>query len=804
MQFRFRFLPSISTFFRTLRCWALFPLVGVFLHATSGATIIQPSAGSMAAVGQVLAFSGTSTGPGDPETSSVEYRWDFGDQLSATGMNTNHAYAAPGTYKATFTANWTVRTCKRWSLDQGCLSYITSYYTYTADVTVQVLSLPSIQNFSANSNSILQGGSVTLNWSTSNATSLTLTNIGTVTGTSALVYPTGDTTYTLTAANAIGSVSSSLSVSIQPITVSITPASISVKWGENPTFIASANAANHAVTWNCSDGGISNGTYYPFSPGVFTITAISVADPTKSASAYVKVATVGIATPVAVPASGKCLLGGTVSLSALVSGAVDSGVTWSVSGGGTISPSGVFTGTTFGSWTVTATSTAMPSKYSTTLVQVVPILVNVDPERTTIKPGRTQTFSASLTGPGITNSSVVWSVDEQGGGSVSTTGTYTAPPTPGEYSVKATSVQNPACFGVVKVHVPKWVLKWTKDIFYVGGKEVGEVVNSGQAPGSFTATLVDHLGSPRFTWAGGSSPLIEQKFLPFGEALTNPTDVTKFAKGFTNHEQTDASGLIYMQARFYAPWFGRFLSPDPARDQHFEQTQSWNIYSYVQNNPAMKIDPDGKAMQDPTAYIFFHPRSREAFTDHAVAEVKKAAVEFATPRTYSERKVEKGAERSKPLHRKGLTKVEGVKSSHAEGKQTETTTHGVQWFGLKLEFSSEQAAGRTEFSLGGAAQPSGFKIGASGESVAGLTTLSATLKTATDEPLALVTGNVKFGLGVAAGVEATAIPEVDLPTGADFIFGAGPVLGGGLKFLDRSIGPSVDSSTKVEVGEKKE
>ncbi len=48
-----------------------------------------------------------------------------------------------------------------------------------------------------------------------------------------------------------------------------------------------------------------------------------------------------------------------------------------------------------------------------------------------------------------------------------------------------------------------------------------------------------------------------------------------------------------MQARFYAPWFGRFLSPDPARDQHFEETQSWNIYSYVQNNPVMSIDPSG-------------------------------------------------------------------------------------------------------------------------------------------------------------------------------------------------------------------
>lgn len=65
------------------------------------------------------------------------------------------------------------------------------------------------------------------------------------------------------------------------------------------------------------------------------------------------------------------------------------------------------------------------------------------------------------------------------------------------------------------------------------------------------------------------------------------------AKGFTNHEQTDPSGLIYMQARYYLPMYGRFASPDPARDQHFEQTQSWNIYSYVKNNPVTHFDPNG-------------------------------------------------------------------------------------------------------------------------------------------------------------------------------------------------------------------
>jgi hypothetical protein len=39
--------------------------------------------------------------------------------------------------------------------------------------------------------------------------------------------------------------------------------------------------------------------------------------------------------------------------------------------------------------------------------------------------------------------------------------------------------------------------------------------------------------------------------------------------------------------------YGRFLSPDPARDQHFEETQSWNIYSYVRNNPVSNTDPTG-------------------------------------------------------------------------------------------------------------------------------------------------------------------------------------------------------------------
>lgn len=51
-------------------------------------------------------------------------------------------------------------------------------------------------------------------------------------------------------------------------------------------------------------------------------------------------------------------------------------------------------------------------------------------------------------------------------------------------------------------------------------------------------------------------------------------------------------GLYYYNARYYAPGLGRFLSadtivPDPANPQSF------NRYSYVNNNPINRIDPTG-------------------------------------------------------------------------------------------------------------------------------------------------------------------------------------------------------------------
>jgi len=63
----------------------------------------------------------------------------------------------------------------------------------------------------------------------------------------------------------------------------------------------------------------------------------------------------------------------------------------------------------------------------------------------------------------------------------------------------------------------------------------------------------------------------------------------------TSKERDIETGLDYFGARYYANTQGRFTSPDePFWDQDKIEPQSWNLYSYVQNNPLGFIDPTGR------------------------------------------------------------------------------------------------------------------------------------------------------------------------------------------------------------------
>ncbi|WP_445721381.1 RHS repeat-associated core domain-containing protein [Flavobacterium sp.] len=64
-------------------------------------------------------------------------------------------------------------------------------------------------------------------------------------------------------------------------------------------------------------------------------------------------------------------------------------------------------------------------------------------------------------------------------------------------------------------------------------------------------------------------------------------------RGYTGHEHLKTVGLIHMNGRIYDPILRRFMSPDNfVQDPH--NTQSFNRYGYVFNNPLLYTDPTGE------------------------------------------------------------------------------------------------------------------------------------------------------------------------------------------------------------------
>jgi RHS repeat-associated protein len=76
--------------------------------------------------------------------------------------------------------------------------------------------------------------------------------------------------------------------------------------------------------------------------------------------------------------------------------------------------------------------------------------------------------------------------------------------------------------------------------------------------------------------------------------MDDPT-VLRDGAGFTGHLKDSNTGLNYMQARYYDPVMGRFLSIDPVGFVGSGgQPSYFNRYAYSANDPINHIDPDGQ------------------------------------------------------------------------------------------------------------------------------------------------------------------------------------------------------------------
>lgn len=79
-------------------------------------------------------------------------------------------------------------------------------------------------------------------------------------------------------------------------------------------------------------------------------------------------------------------------------------------------------------------------------------------------------------------------------------------------------------------------------------------------------------------------------YAPFGiAAMGTPSD----GPGYTGHVGDTDNGLIYMQARYYEPLIGRFLSVDPIHPRPGD-SYVFNRFAYANNSPMVRIDPNGE------------------------------------------------------------------------------------------------------------------------------------------------------------------------------------------------------------------
>jgi RHS repeat-associated protein len=134
-----------------------------------------------------------------------------------------------------------------------------------------------------------------------------------------------------------------------------------------------------------------------------------------------------------------------------------------------------------------------------------------------------------------------------------------------------------------------------KEYIFFAGKRVARR----DVPGtpSVKYYFSDHLGSASvITNASGAMPPLEESdYYPYGgEIVVTNGDPNQYK--FTGKERDTESGLDYFGARFNASTIGRFMTPDGGADQDTREPQSWNLYSYVHNNPLNRTDADGRTV----------------------------------------------------------------------------------------------------------------------------------------------------------------------------------------------------------------
>ena len=134
-----------------------------------------------------------------------------------------------------------------------------------------------------------------------------------------------------------------------------------------------------------------------------------------------------------------------------------------------------------------------------------------------------------------------------------------------------------------------------KHILYIGGtpyeSNVVYLKDFTQSSGSYKFLHKDYLGSILAISDEQGNLVQETHFDAWGRLTAGSVDL--LGRGYTSHEHFEEIDIIHMNGRLYDPLLRRFLNADDNIQDPYN-SQSYNKYGYVLNNPLMYNDPSGE------------------------------------------------------------------------------------------------------------------------------------------------------------------------------------------------------------------
>ncbi|UHQ23257.1 RHS repeat-associated core domain-containing protein [Lysobacter sp. 5GHs7-4] len=226
----------------------------------------------------------------------------------------------------------------------------------------------------------------------------------------------------------------------------------------------------------------------------------------------------------------------------------------------------------------------------------------------------------------------------------------------------------------------------TQENIYLAGSLIATVDHNWPS-NTVIATKYHHtdaLGSPVATTNAAGALIERTNYEPYGSAINKTVN----GIGYTGHVMDGATGLTYMQQRYYDPTLGRFLSVDPVT-ANSGTGSNFNRYWYGNNNPYRFTDPDGRQSTEnvraqPTGipYIDWFMTPSDERGSQRLMMKKQLAFEMSLPRSWRDVALNIGIALSAGAGAAGRGAARSMARSGARGASGPLeTTSGNIWHG---------------------------------------------------------------------------------------------------------------------------